>query len=242
MRVVLIHALRHSQAPIEAAFARSWPQASLANLTDDSLAADLAALVAQSPPTAGAPPQLYTPIQERFHTLSNYAVQDMQADAILFTCSAFGGYIDAAARAVAPVPVLKPNEAMLDDMVGLAKDASPSLPFVVALAATFAPTLDSMLEEIDALVTSEDCHMRIVPVHVEGALEALNKGNTVLHNELVATKLDLLLQSETVDAIALAQFSLAQSAPLVESVTKKRVLTTPDSAVAALQRRLVGRR
>ena len=43
MRITLIHAMRASIPPIEAAFGRLWPEARLANLLDDSLAADLAA-------------------------------------------------------------------------------------------------------------------------------------------------------------------------------------------------------
>ena len=42
MRIALIHALRHSPPPVEAAFARLWPEATLMNLLDDSLSADLA--------------------------------------------------------------------------------------------------------------------------------------------------------------------------------------------------------
>ena len=42
MRITLVHALKHSIVPIEAAFARLWPDARLMNLMDDSLSADLA--------------------------------------------------------------------------------------------------------------------------------------------------------------------------------------------------------
>ena len=42
MRITLIHALKHSIVPIEASFARLWPDATLMNLVDDSLSADLA--------------------------------------------------------------------------------------------------------------------------------------------------------------------------------------------------------
>ena len=42
MRITLVHALKHSIAPIEASFARLWPDARLMNLLDDSLSADLA--------------------------------------------------------------------------------------------------------------------------------------------------------------------------------------------------------
>src|SRR4051794_17843378 len=37
MRIALVHALKHSIAPIEASFAQAWPDARLMNLLDDSL-------------------------------------------------------------------------------------------------------------------------------------------------------------------------------------------------------------
>ena len=42
MRITLVHALKHSIVPIEASFAKLWPEARLMNLLDDSLSADLA--------------------------------------------------------------------------------------------------------------------------------------------------------------------------------------------------------
>ena len=106
MRIALIHALKHSIAPIEAAFAQSWPQARLMNLLDDSLSADLA--------RGGR--GLDAAMHERFQRLAQYAV-DTGAEGILFTCSAFGSCIEAAARQHAPLPVLKPNEAMVEEAV-----------------------------------------------------------------------------------------------------------------------------
>jgi hypothetical protein len=102
MRIALIHALKHSLQPIEASFARLWPEARLMNLLDDSLSADLA--------RDGGLTDVMT---ERFLRLGRYAA-GTGADAILFTCSAFGPCIEAVARAHAPMPVLKPNEAMIE--------------------------------------------------------------------------------------------------------------------------------
>jgi hypothetical protein len=102
MRITLVHALKHSIVPIEAAFARRWPDATLMNLLDDSLSADLA-----------RDGRLTDAMTERFLSLGRYAAST-GADAILFTCSAFGPCIEAVARAHAPMPVLKPNEAMIE--------------------------------------------------------------------------------------------------------------------------------
>jgi len=79
MRIALIHALKHSIAPIEAAFATHWPDARLMNLLDDSLSADLA-----------RDGRLTFAMTERFRAIGSY-VTSTGADAMLFTCSALSG-------------------------------------------------------------------------------------------------------------------------------------------------------
>ena len=149
MRITLVHALKHSIAPIEASFARLWPDARLMNLLDDSLSADLA-----------RDGRLTDAMTGRFLALGRYAAST-NADAILFTCSAFGSSIDAVAREHAPMPVLKPNEAMIEQAVAQGRR--------IGLLSTFAPTLVSMPPEFPRSV-------EIVPKLVTGALAALNRG------------------------------------------------------------------
>lgn len=206
-RIALIHALRHSPPPIEAAFAASWPDVQLMNLLDDSLSADLARDGALTPA-----------MTQRFVQLGRYAAAT-GADAILFTCSAFGPCIEAAALDQ-KIPVLKPNEAMIEEAV--------SNGGTVGLMATFAPTLASMPSEFPPNVRIRTCM-------VEGALAALDRGDVETHDRLVGDAADAVMDC---DVIALAQFSLARSAPLVAKATGKRVLTTPDSAVRKLRKLL----
>lgn len=207
-RITLIHALKHSPPPIEAAFAASWPDARLMNLLDDSLSSDLARDGALTPA-----------MTERFVRLGRYAAAT-GADAILFTCSAFGPCIEAVAHDL-KIPVLKPNEAMIDEAVESGG--------TVGLMATFAPTLASMPVEFPASVSIKTCL-------VEGALAALDRGDADAHDRLTASAAEVV---KDCDVIALAQFSLARSAQVVAKATGKPVLTTPDSAVRKL-RRLLG--
>jgi hypothetical protein len=168
MRIALIHALRHSPPPIEAAFARAWPGVRLMNLLDDSLSADLA-----------RDGRLTPAMTERFLTLSRYAV-GTGADGILFTCSAFGPCIEAVAAERAPMPVLKPNEAMIEEAVAAARAAAGQARRPrIGLLATFQPTLESMPAEFPADV-------EIVPMLAPGALAALDAGDLAAHDRLAA--------------------------------------------------------
>ena len=220
VRIALIHALRHSPPPVEAAFARLWPEAVLMNLLDDSLSADLARDGALTPR-----------MTERFLALARYAA-GTGAAGILFTCSAFGPCIEAVAADLAPMPVLKPNEAMVEEACAeAARAAAGARTPRIGLLATFQPTLDTMPPEFPEGVT-------VVPKLAEGALAALDHGNLAEHDRLAARAARDLADC---DVIALAQFSLARAAPLVAAATGRPVLTTPDSAVRKLRRLLVGR-
>jgi hypothetical protein len=211
-RIALIHALKPSIPAIEEAFSRLWPEATLMNLLDDSLSADLAAEGSLTPG-----------MTERFLTLSRYAV-GTGADAILFTCSAFGPCIEACAREFSRIPVLKPNEAMIEEALAVAGPTGR-----VGLLATFAPTLDSMPPEFPAGMT-------IVPCLAAAALTALNAGDAAGHDREAAASARAIADC---DVIALAQFSLSRAAPTVAAATGKTVLITPDSAVRKV-RRLLG--
>ena len=210
-RIALIHALLHSVAPINDALARDLPQATRMNLLDDSLSADLAA----------SDKGLDAAMHARFARLGQYAV-DCGSDAILFTCSAFGPCIEAVARAHPALPVLKPNQAMIAQ--------AASLGCRIGLIASFAPTLASMPAEFpDGAQLA--CEL------VEEAMTALNAGDAARHDALVVAAAERLV-NQGCAVIALAQFSMARARKLVAERTGLPVLTTVDSAVIELRRRL----
>jgi hypothetical protein len=208
MRIALIHALRHSPPPIEAAFAATWPEARLMNLLDDSLSADLA-----------REGRLTEAMTQRFLTLARYAA-GTGADGILFSCSAFAPCIEACARDLAPLPVLKPNEAAIEEALGIGRK--------IGLLATFPGTLTSMPPEFPPGV-------EVVTCLAEGALAALDAGDTATHDRLAA---EASVALKECDVVLLGQFSLARAAGAVAQATGRPVVTTPGSAVAKLKRLL----
>ncbi|MCH7544365.1 MAG: arylsulfatase [Proteobacteria bacterium] len=210
-RITLIHATAVSMAPTAGAFTELWPEAETANLLDDSLSTDLAAAGETTPAIAG-----------RIKALARYGAE-AGADAILFTCSAFGAAIDAARRELT-IPVLKPNEAMIDD----ALDAGPR----IVLLATFAPTIDSMVAEFEEVAAERGVSFDLTPRHVPGAMAALGDGRADAHDHLIATA---AAEYGACDALVLAQFSMARARGMIADAPGRRVVTSPESAVLRMK-------
>ena len=213
-RIALIHATPVAIDPICATFKRLWPQARVTNLLDDSLAADLAA--------AG---KLEQSMIDRFCVLAKY-VEAGGADAILFTCSAFGAAIEVARGAV-KIPVLKPNEAMMEEAIA----TGPR----IALLATFEPSLPSMRAELEQLASAHKAQIQITTRAVPAALTALQGGDDAGHDRQIAAAAE---EFDDCDALLLCQFSMASAAQRIPARRGRSVFTSPYSAVARLKQLL----
>ena len=219
-RILLIHALFESLAPIWAAFRADWPEARTVNLLDDSLSADLA-----------RDGRLTPAMTERFLALGRYGTgadgKAPAADALLFTCSAFGPAIEAV-KADLKIPVLKPNEAAFEN----ALDSGSR----IGLMVTFPPGLASLEAELQAMAAAQGKTVTVVGCGVEGALTALKAGDAARHNDLIAAAAASMPE---VDVLVLGQFSMAQAKPAIAARDpKRRVITTPDAAVRSLKAKL----
>jgi Asp/Glu/hydantoin racemase len=213
-RITLIHATAVAIDPICDSFKRLWPLARVTNLLEDSLSVDLAA--------SG---KLDQDMLTRFCVLAKYA-ESSGADAILFTCSAFGPAIEAA-RAAVGIPVLKPNEAMMEEALA----TGPR----IALLATFEPSLPSMQAELERLAAEREARIEITTHAVPAALAALHAGDSATHDALIAAAAAKLGDC---DALLLCQFSMASAAERIASRHGRSVFTSPYSAVARLKQLL----
>ncbi|MFK7944138.1 MAG: aspartate/glutamate racemase family protein [Paracoccaceae bacterium] len=210
VRIALIHAVRVAMDPVAEAFARLWPDAEVVNLLDDSLSVDRA-----------RDGEITPAMTDRFVVLARHT-RVTGADGILFTCSAFGPCIETAARVV-DIPVLKPNEAMFRE--GMAAGSR------IGLLASFAPSLPPMEEEFRTLAGD----VQLVSACAPDAMTALAAGDGQEHDRQLA---DVAVTLSHCDTIMLAQFSTARARAAVAAVTGLPVLTSPDSAVAAMKARL----
>ncbi len=220
-RIALIHALSESVQPAHAAFAAHWPQAYCFDLLDTSLAVDLA--------DRG---RLDRQIRQRIHDLADYARtsdgRHGQTRGILYTCSAFGPAIDAV-KQTCPIPVLRPNEAAFEKALGYGTR--------IGLVVTFEPSAPALESELLQMAAERGRTVEVHTVVAENALPALKRGDGESHDRLAAQAAARLAG---VDAIVLGQFSLARAKAAVESICAVPVLTTPQSAVEALRKRVAG--
>ena len=215
-RIQLIHAVTAAQDPIHGAFARLWPEAWTDDLTDASLPTDLE--------QAGSLTDAFT---GRMAALIGKGV-DGGADAVLFTCSAFGAAIERAREDVG-IPVLKPDEAMIEEALNLG-------PRIGGLA-TFAPTVPSLVAELEAAARARGLSPEIDIRPVPGALDALHAGDGAEHDRLIAAAADGMTD---VDVLLLAQFSMIGAREAIPDVPGRPVLTAPDEAVRKLRGLLGG--
>ncbi|MBL6600356.1 MAG: arylsulfatase [Alphaproteobacteria bacterium] len=210
-RIVLIHAVPMAIEPVGDAFKRIWPEAEVVNLLEDSLSHDRAATG-----------HLDRAMMDRFRVLGDYALS-IGADGILFTCSAFGPAIEMVARD-APVPVLKPNEAMFD--------AALDIGARIGMLVTFQGSVASMRDEFQEMAAGRGLEAVIEPCLVEEAMMALRQGDGERHNALLVEAAPTLADC---DAVMLAQFSTAQAKDAVAEVLGVPVLTAPDAAVERMK-------
>ena len=210
-RIALIHAVTVAVEPVQDAFRQLWPEAECANILDDSLRLDRE--------REGV---LTEAMKRRVRALAEYGAATGAAG-VLFTCSAFGEAIEAAAAQL-QIPVLKPNEAMFEAALAMGRR--------IGMLATFAPSVGSMEDEFREIAETSGRRAVIETYCVPGAMAALKAGDGAEHNRLLA---EAAPRFADCDAVLLAHFSTARAAPAVTAMIERPVLTSPGSAVAKLK-------
>jgi Asp/Glu/hydantoin racemase len=210
-RIALIHAVTVAMAPVHDAFRQLWPEAECVDILDTSLSRD-----------RERDGRLTETMIGRFLLLARYA-EDNGADAILFTCSAFGEAIEEAA-ASARVPVLKPNEAMFEAALASGRR--------LGMLATFAPSVAGMEAEFRDIAGAAGSAATLDSFCVAGAMAALQAGDGATHDRLLAAAAPRFADR---DAVLLAHFSTSRAVAAVQQALNCPVLTAPGAAVAKLR-------
>ena len=211
-RIGLVHALRDSIPPLDAAFAQHWPAAVTTHLFDSSLYVDRSRNAIEAPE-----------INRRIAELLRYCTST-GAEAILFTGSFFGAAVEAGRQGLS-VPVLTSYEALVEAAFSMGRRFA-----VVSTAKDSAPLLTADLRRY---AEAHKLPLETEELVASGAMEALFSGDTGRHDELIAAA---AAQSSDCDAVLLAQFSMARASALAAERSGKRILTAPETAVLKLKR------
>jgi Asp/Glu/hydantoin racemase len=211
MRIALIHAVTVAMAPVHEAFARLWPVAECIDILDNSLSLD-----------RERDAELTPAMTRRIGALAEYGAAT-GADGILYTCSAFGEAIEAAATA-STLPVLKPNEAMFEAAFQTGQR--------IGMLATFGPSVGGMEDEFRQMAAARDSRASIETICVDGAMAALKSGDGATHDRLLAEAAPRLADCE---AVLLAHFSTSRAESAVRAAISRPVLTAPGAAVERLK-------
>ena len=217
-RIGLVHALRESIAPIEAAFASDWPEAEPITLFDQSLYVDYAH-------AGGLTPEL----ADRVATLLRHSAA-CGARAILFTGSLFGAAVEAA-RAELTVPVLASYEALVSRAFAAGRR--------IGVVATVADTLRLLGEDIERYASEHGQEVALDGVHVAGAVEAVTSGDRETHDRLVLDAVIRLADRDSCDVILLGQFSMTPVAARLPAGFAVPVLTSTGTALERLRELVV---
>jgi Asp/Glu/hydantoin racemase len=122
------------------------------------------------------------------------------------------------------VPVLKPNEAMLDEALAAGTH--------IGLLATFAPSIPALRGELEDLALRREVKLSIKACAIPSALAALHEGQPDEHDRLIA---EAAAAMEDCDALILGQFSMASASQCIPEKKGRKVLTSPASAVMRLK-------
>lgn len=165
----------------------------------------------------------------RLGLLASFA-QESGAEAVMLTCSSLAPLVEKA-REMVSVPLLKVDEAMADEAVGLGS----RIGVIATLYTTLEPT-SGLIRERAALKGKD---VQVETVLCEGAFEALGRGDAASHDDIVSRRLRELM--ERVEVVVLAQASMARVADRIpEEERKAPVLSSPRLGVQRLKEVLDG--
>jgi Asp/Glu/hydantoin racemase len=158
-----------------------------------------------------------------------HLAQAAGAEVIFSACSSLGPAIDEARRVVS-VPIIKIDDAM----TAAAVDAGDVIGVMATVPTTLPPTRALVEEKAQAAGRS----ITVIEHLCEGAFGVLMSGDRDRHDALVLEGARKL--AAQVDAIVLAQASMARLAPAIAEAVGKPVLSSPRSGVENAVRVLKG--
>ena len=150
-----------------------------------------------------------------------FSAEKIGSDIVLVTCSSISEVVDMVSPLIS-VPVIKVDDVMTDEAIKIAD--------TLGVVATIETTLNPTINQLKKKMVKAGKEINIVPLLCSDAYKALiNESDPKKHDLLLYKGIEKII--EDVDAIVLAQASMARLLPKLRKLTNKPILTSPESAV-----------
>lgn len=213
--VALISATPVAIPPAQAAIGAAFDEVDVWNILDDRLMVE-----------AQARGGLTEALSARMGTLIDFAI-GQGADAVLLTCSLYG---PVAERHVdGPVRVLAPDRAVFDDVLARGYGR-------VLVVASFTEAQADSAQRLREAAALQELDVTVTGVSVPDAMSSSASGDVAQLIDDLATAVQPLVAG--IDAVLLAQYSLAPARDELEQRLGVPVLSGPASAAALLRSEL----
>jgi Asp/Glu/hydantoin racemase len=211
-KVVAVYTGQGLSDPLKKVFDEQLPDSKLINIIDDSIISEV---ISEGKITPAVKKRLFQYYQNAV---------DMGADVILNTCSSVGEVAELA-RQFIDIPIVKIDEAMAREAI--------TLYGTIGVIATLPSTLEPTMRLIQKQAESHGKSVKIVDGLAKGAYDALVNGRPDLHDQIILETASTLAQQ--VDAIVLAQGSMARMEKALHEKTGIPVLSSPTRGISEIK-------
>lgn len=217
--VSFLHTSPAAIPPLMRYYSESAPDLEITNQLDDGL---LRMLSTQDMIAA----------RKRVEEMLHVAVDTYGAELVMVTCSSLPSAMVAEVGAAVGVPVFKIDDPMGADAVRGGRR--------LGVVVTFKPTIEPTTALLRSAARAAGKELELIFSVVPEAYDALLSGNADRHDDLVLDAIDGL-SAEGVNAIVLAQVSLARLLPQLQGRVNVPIYSSLTSSLAAIRKRLHNR-
>lgn len=211
-RVVIIHAVQESIPPVRQAFSNLLPDAQVVNLLDEGLLIDF-----QS--SGGLNPDL----RRRMCSLIRYA-EESGAAAVGLGCSVYAPVVETALKLV-NIPVISSYEAVMAEAVEQGNR--------VGLIATNTNTIQDARQHLMHAGQELGDQINVHECVNEELFRVMRSGGADAYRQLLLREVEAL--GPNVEAVVLAQFSMASALPYLTEKASVPVLSAPHASARKIR-------
>jgi Asp/Glu/hydantoin racemase len=211
--IAFIHTSPAAIGPLMQFYSEAAPELQITNLLDDGLLRLLAS-------------KNITQAQRRLGAMIEAARETYRAELAMITCSSVSKEMAGELSRTIDIPILKIDSPLARKAVETGRR--------IGVAVTFPPTLETTSNLLRDAAAESGTAIEIIPEIVPDAYDALLAGDHKKHDDLLMAAIKRL-DERKVDAIVLAQVSMARILPQLAGRARAPVLSSLSTSLMAIR-------